>query len=90
MLGIYEIKRFYGVSPIPNYNCPVYGAILKCHFDGFIDPEMIKERPVIIVARPAAPAVKYGVFAPLLHLLLEPRIGISASYRLSGVGLLFF
>lgn len=30
---------------------PKVGHVLMCNFDGFIEPEMIKKRPIIVIAR---------------------------------------
>lgn len=30
---------------------PQVGAVLMCSFDGFVEPEMVKRRPVVVIAR---------------------------------------
>lgn len=30
---------------------PKVGGVLMCDFDGFVEPEMIKKRPVVVIAR---------------------------------------
>lgn len=30
---------------------PKVGSVLMCNFDGFVEPEMVKKRPVVVVAR---------------------------------------
>lgn len=30
---------------------PKVGSVLMCSFDGFVEPEMIKQRPVVVIAR---------------------------------------
>lgn len=30
---------------------PKVGSVLMCDFDGFVEPEMVKKRPVVVIAR---------------------------------------
>lgn len=30
---------------------PKVGGVVMCHFDGFVEPEMVKKRPVVVIAR---------------------------------------
>lgn len=36
---------------MPLYSQPKEGSVLMCDFTGFIEPEMIKRRPVVVIAR---------------------------------------
>jgi uncharacterized protein YifN (PemK superfamily) len=36
---------------MPLYSQPKEGSVLMCDFNGFIEPEMIKRRPVVVIAR---------------------------------------
>ncbi|KAA6204525.1 MAG: hypothetical protein DU429_09105 [Candidatus Tokpelaia sp.] len=53
---------------------PALGIILKCHFDGFVSPEMLKTRPVLIVAPPMQQRPKLCTIIPLSTVIPEPKM----------------
>jgi len=53
---------------------PALGAILKCHFDGFVSPEMLKSRPVLVIAPPIKQRPKLCTIIPLSTTIPDPEM----------------
>ena len=58
---------------------PQVGSVLMCSFDGFVAPEMIKRRPVVVIARNRANN-KLVTVIPLST--TEPEVMADHHYRL--------
>jgi len=58
----------------PIITAPALGAILKCHFDGFVSPEMLKTRPVLVIAPPIKQRPKLCTIIPLSTTTPDPEM----------------
>lgn len=63
-----------GLPKIPLKFAPPVGSILRCCFDGFIDPEMKKTRPVIVVAPPIKQRPRLCTIVPLSTTAPNPQM----------------
>jgi uncharacterized protein YifN (PemK superfamily) len=59
---------------------PIPGSILVCDFSGFVEPEMTKRRPVIVVSRKIASRPNLCTIVPLST--TEPKVILPMHYLL--------
>lgn len=62
------------------YEHPRQGSILICDFSGFVEPEMTKRRPVIVVSRKIASRPNLCTIVPLST--TEPKVILPMHYLL--------
>lgn len=53
------------IMPLPSLYFPKQSHVLKCDFKGFVAPEMIKVRPVVIISPSSRHGVRLCTVVPL-------------------------
>jgi uncharacterized protein YifN (PemK superfamily) len=81
MLSVNTLDRHFGDRAMPLPFFPRAGQVLMCDFRGFVEPEMVKPRPVIVVS-PRLP-YRSEIVAIVPISLTEPRHSLPFCYRLS-------
>jgi len=59
---------------------PKQGTILICDFSGFIEPEMVKRRPVIVVSKPVAS--RPGLCTVVTLSTTDPKVILPMHFKL--------